>query len=122
MVTVARSLAVTVPAGDRPAQITAPDLRLELERGATVTGVVRDRAGDRVAGVALTLAADADAEARATTDSLGEFRLRDVPTGAVTLRATKGGLRAQLELELRPGDELHREETMILDRARLRRR
>ncbi|MBL8623658.1 MAG: carboxypeptidase regulatory-like domain-containing protein [Myxococcales bacterium] len=102
---VARALAVTVPPGDRPAQITAPDLRLELERGATVTGVVRDRAGDRVAGVALTLAADADAEARATTDSLGEFRLRDVPTGTVTLRATKGGLRAQLELELRPGDE-----------------
>ncbi|MBK9037161.1 MAG: carboxypeptidase regulatory-like domain-containing protein [Myxococcales bacterium] len=101
---VARTLAAAVAAGDRAGQITAPDLRLELERGATVSGVVRDRVGDRVAGARIT-ARRGDDELTVSTDSLGEFRLRDVPTGAVSVTATKGGASRAVALELRPGDE-----------------
>jgi hypothetical protein len=71
---VARTLAVTVPAGDRPAQVTAPDLRLELERGAIVAGTVRDRAGDRVAGAARPWIRRGDARGHGHHRRLGEFR------------------------------------------------
>lgn len=100
----ARSQAVTVPAGDRPGQSTVRDVRLELERGALVAGLVRDRAGNRVAGARVWIVRGDD-EVAATTDALGEFRLRDVPTGAVTLRASRAGAQGELALELRAGDE-----------------
>ncbi|MEZ4404334.1 MAG: carboxypeptidase-like regulatory domain-containing protein [Kofleriaceae bacterium] len=101
---VGRGLEVAVPAGDRPGQVTVRDLRLELERGATVTGTVRDRAGDRVAGVTVRVRRGGE-QVTATTDADGDYRLVDVPTGAVTLTADKDGLGARAELELRPGDE-----------------
>ena len=101
---VARSVRVTVDAGTHVGQVTAPDLRLELERGAIVAGLVRDRGGDRVAG-ARVVVRRGDDEVTATTDALGEFRLRDVPTGVITVTATKGSATRSVELDLRPGDE-----------------
>ncbi len=101
---VKRSLVIEVPAGDRPAQITARDQRLELERGAVIAGIVRDRRGDRVAG-AKVVVRRGDVELGVRTDALGEFRLRDVPTGLVELRAEKGGASGTQSLELRAGDE-----------------
>lgn len=100
----ARAITVDVPAGDRPAQATVRDVRLELERGALVAGTVRDRHGDRVAGARVSIERGDD-EVGATSDALGEFRLRDVPTGTVTLRASKAGASGRVELELRAGDE-----------------
>lgn len=100
----ARSLIVDVPAGDRPGQATVRDVRLELERGALVAGTVRDRLGNRVAGARVTITRGDD-EVATTTDALGEFRLRDAPTGTVTLRAVRLGAKAALALELRAGDE-----------------
>ncbi|MCL4224872.1 MAG: carboxypeptidase regulatory-like domain-containing protein [Myxococcales bacterium] len=101
---VRKTLTVEVPAGDRPGQITARDLRLELERGAVVAGVLRDRAGDRVSAAQVTVRRG-DQEVTTRSDALGEFRLRDVPTGHVELVAEKGGARARVTLELRAGDE-----------------
>jgi hypothetical protein len=101
---VRRSLTADVPAGDRPAKITARDLRLELERGAVIAGIVRDRRGDRVIGAKVTVRRG-DEELSARTDALGEFRLRDVPTGDVDLVAEKGAEKGTLRLELRAGDE-----------------
>ena len=110
---VRRSLAVDVPAGDRPAQVTARDLRLELERGALVAGLVRDRYGNRVAGAKVTVKRGDDA-LTATTDAEGEYRLRDVPTGTVEVTAAKQGATGTTSLELRPGDERLSVELTIL--------
>ncbi|HVV87821.1 MAG TPA: carboxypeptidase regulatory-like domain-containing protein, partial [Kofleriaceae bacterium] len=100
----ARSITVDVPAGDRPGQATVRDVRLELERGALVGGTVRDRHGDRVSGARVTITRGDD-EVSATTDALGEYRLRDAPTGTVVLEASKAGATARMTLELRAGDE-----------------
>ena len=100
----ARAITVDVPAGDRPGQATVRDVRLELERGALVAGTVRDRHGDRVAGARVSIERGDD-EVGVASDALGEFRLRDVPTGTVTLRASKAGASGRVELELRAGDE-----------------
>ncbi len=101
---VRRSLAIDVPAGDRPAQVTARDLRLELERGALIAGLVRDRQGNRVAG-AKVVVRRGDDELTTNTDAEGEYRLRDVPTGPVEVTARKQGAAARTSFELRPGDE-----------------
>ena len=100
----ARRLDVDVVAGDRPGQITAPDLRLELERGATLAGIVRDLPGNRVGGATVAIKRGDDTVST-VTDADGEFRLRDVPTGDVTLTATKGDRTGAMTLELRAGDE-----------------
>jgi hypothetical protein len=93
-----------VPAGNQPGAVTARDLRLELERGALVAGLVRDRRGNRVAGVRVVLARGDDKLAT-TSDAEGEFRVRDVPTGLVDVAARKAGSSARTRLDLRPGDE-----------------
>ena len=77
---------------------------LELERGALVAGLVRDRYGNRVAGAKVTVRRGADA-LTATTDAEGEYRLRDVPTGTLEVTAAKQGATGATSLELRPGDE-----------------
>jgi hypothetical protein len=110
---VAARLDATVPVGQRGGQITATDLRLELERGAIVAGTVRDRAGDRVARATIAIRRG-DLEVTATADAQGEFRAVDVPTGAVTVTATKGPATATATLELRPGDERGGVELMVV--------
>ena len=101
---VRRTLTADVPAGDAPAKLTARDLRLELERGAVIAGIVRDRRGDRVIGADITVRRG-DQSVTTRSDALGEFRLRDVPTGDVELVAEKAGDEGSLRLELRAGDE-----------------
>ncbi len=92
---------VTIVAGDRPGEVTLHDQLFELERGATVAGVVRDGNGDRVRGAEVKVGS-----ATGTSDELGRFRLVDVPTGNVVLEAKKGDARGRQKLELSPGDEL----------------
>jgi murein DD-endopeptidase MepM/ murein hydrolase activator NlpD len=77
-----------------------PEVRLDLQRSATVAGVVRDRFGRRVAGARVTLGA-----ATARTDDDGSFRIADAPAGPGTLEAEHEGARGALRVELRPGDE-----------------
>jgi murein DD-endopeptidase MepM/ murein hydrolase activator NlpD len=93
---VAAEQTVDVSAGRTPKQV-----KLELRRGAILAGVVRDRYGRRVAGARVTAG---DAEARTNAD--GEFRLTDVPTGAVELTAELDGARGAQSLQLSPGDEI----------------
>lgn len=74
------------------------DALLELVRGATIAGVVRDRYGRRVAGARVTLGA-----ASVVTDRDGNFRITGVVSG--TLEAEHEGHRGALPLSLAPGDE-----------------
>ncbi|MCE9571927.1 MAG: carboxypeptidase-like regulatory domain-containing protein, partial [Deltaproteobacteria bacterium] len=100
--------AVDVTAGDRAGAITVRDQRLELERGALLGGVIRDRYGSRVPGAEVVVKrtdGDSVTTARGTTDADGAFRLRDVPTGALQVTVTSGDLRGAATIELRPGDE-----------------
>ncbi len=98
--------AVEVAAGAETGAVTARGVRIELERGALLAGVVRDRYGSRVPGAEVTVGRDGAQPVSARTDSEGEFRLRDVPTGDVTVRAGKGSLTGEKPISLRPGDEL----------------
>lgn len=98
---VSASRAVEVPAGNEPRALTVRDLRVELERGATIAGTVRDHQGVRVRGARVRVG-----EVEVTTDEQGGFRMRDVPTGAVEIRAHKGAATGTLSLGLGPGDEL----------------
>ena len=74
---------------------------MELSRGASLSGVVRDRDGQRVAGVRIECGS-----AKAESDRDGRFRLADAPTGAIEIRAHHRDESGQLRLELAPGDEL----------------
>jgi hypothetical protein len=65
---------------------------------------VRDRGGERVAGARIVIRRGDD-QVDTRSDALGEFRLRDVPTGTVELTAEKAATRGKTTLELRPGDE-----------------
>ena len=94
------SAKVTIKAGDEPGQVTLRDQVFEMERGATLAGVVRDGNGDRLRGAAVKVGS-----ATATSDELGRFRLVDVPTGNVVLEAKKGDASGRQKLELSPGDE-----------------
>jgi murein DD-endopeptidase MepM/ murein hydrolase activator NlpD len=74
---------------------------VELTRGATLAGVVRDRDGVRVAGARVRAA-----RVSTTTDADGRFRLVDAPTGAIDLVAEGDEGEGALALDLVPGDEL----------------
>ena len=97
----ARSLEVDVAAASRPGELSLPAVRVDLSRGATLAGVVRDRDGARVAGAAVAVG-----ESRTTSDADGHFRLVQVATGPVTVEVEKGEARGALDLQLAPGDEL----------------
>ncbi|MDQ3295978.1 MAG: carboxypeptidase-like regulatory domain-containing protein, partial [Myxococcota bacterium] len=76
------------------------DVALELARGATLAGVVRDRHGRRVAGAKVRLGT-----ASTITDADGNFRLTDVPTGRGILEAEHAEQRGELTLDLAPASE-----------------
>jgi hypothetical protein len=97
---VAFSQVVDVPAGSGARAITG-EPTIELARGATIGGVVYDGDGERVAGAKIRVGA-----ATTTTDQDGYFRLRDTPTGAVSVVAEADDRRGELALDLAPGDEL----------------
>jgi hypothetical protein len=96
-----RVLEVDVPAALRPGEITIRDLLLELERGAVISGEVRDERGERLQGVRLSLAGRSG-----VSGPRGEFRLEELPGGAHVLRASRDGFApAEVPVSLRPGDE-----------------
>ena len=91
---------VEVPGGDRLHDVTVRDLRIELERGGSVSGRVRDDHGDGSGGVAVSVGAQ-----RAHTNRDGEFRVDGVAAGRVRVSAEKGGVGAAEEVDVRAGDE-----------------
>ena len=100
-----------MPAGDCPGAITVRDLRVELERGATLGGLVRDGYGSRLPGALVTVrrrgaTADDDVTATARTDADGAFRIDDTPTGELEVTVDKDALHGATTLTMRPGDEL----------------
>ena len=97
---------VEVPAARAPGDTSVHDVRLDLERGALLGGTVRDDRGRRVAGAKVTIQLDDGPSAAGTTDSAGEFRIRDAPTGDVTITAVHGHTRASIQQRVRPGDEI----------------
>jgi len=77
-------------------QVTAGDhsLRIVVQRGESISGMVVDAEGQGVSGLRLE-ALDASGNVVASTwvwDDAGSFQLRGVPRGTYTLRATTGGV------------------------------
>jgi protocatechuate 3,4-dioxygenase beta subunit len=85
---------------DVAASRTPREVRIELSRGATLAGVVRDRYGRRVAGATVTAGG-----LTTRTDADGNFRFTDVPTGAIEVIAEHEAARGTVSLQARPGDE-----------------
>jgi len=83
------------------------DIRIDLLRGAIVGGTVRDASGKRVtAAHVVARALDSGIECEGDTDTDGEFRMRDCPTGELDLAATKGDARGTVRATVRPADEI----------------
>ncbi len=99
------TLVVDVVAATSPDTITRPDVRFSLERGALLAGMVRDRRGTRQAGATVEVVTPDGRRATGKADADGMFRLRDVPTGRLTMTATRGDATGSIDLEVRPGDE-----------------
>jgi hypothetical protein len=97
-----------VPASRAPGQTSVRDVRLELVRGALVGGTVRDARGQRAANakIAVQRADGTGPIVEGTTDSQGEFRIHDCPTGELTVTATKGDATGATKTQIRPGDEI----------------
>jgi hypothetical protein len=92
---------VEVQAADRPGDVTASGVVVELDRGARVAGTVRDANGVRVAGAVVKAGV-----VESLSDIDGHFRLVDVPVGRVVIAATHRGRTGELALNLSPGDDL----------------
>lgn len=75
------------------------DLRLDLARGATIGGVVRDRYGRRVAGATVSIGS-----LSTLTDADGNFRLEDAPVGASQVEAARADSRAAVSVQLTAGE------------------
>jgi hypothetical protein len=73
---------------------------LALARGANIEGVVRDRYGRRVAGAHVAVGS-----ATTVADRDGNFRLADVPVGAVVVEAELESGHGSASVELQPGDD-----------------
>jgi protocatechuate 3,4-dioxygenase beta subunit len=97
-----------VPASRAPGQTSIRDVRLELQRGALVGGTVRDPRGQRAAGAKITVqrADGTGPTVEGSTDTQGEFRIHDCPTGELAITATKGDATGMTRAQLRAGDEL----------------
>jgi hypothetical protein len=97
-VTITRDLDI-VP-GDRLRDVTVRDVRIELVRGGTLVGRVRDDRGDPVVDAAIAVAG-----LRARTDRDGAFRVDGVPAGRLRVTATSAGGAGAEEVEVRANDE-----------------
>jgi hypothetical protein len=95
-----------VPVAHAPGQTSLRDIRIDLARGALLGGTVRDARGQRIAAAHVTATGAGGASCEGDSDGRGEFRLRDCPTGEVTLGATKGVARGATRATVRPGDEI----------------
>lgn len=99
------SQSIDIPAGQAPDEITLRDLRLELEPAATLRGQIRLDSGSR-AGITVTATtADGTVCGRALTDERGDFRLTDLPSGRLQIRASSGARSASAPVELPPGGQ-----------------
>ncbi len=99
---------VTVPASRAPGATSVFDLRFDLAKGALLGGTVRDARGRRVVGATVTIQAASGDGPTATggTDTQGEFRIRDAPTGELKITVTAAEGRATTTIIVRPGDEI----------------
>jgi outer membrane receptor protein involved in Fe transport len=90
----------------------APGAPAAAQETATVSGRVTDRqSGAPVAGAAIAIGSG---PARALTDSIGAYVLRDVPTGARIIRVTRiGYAEAVRSLDVRTGAEHTLDVTMV---------
>jgi len=97
-----------VPVARAPGATSVHDVRFDLARGALVGGTVRDARGQRVTGARVVVqAASGDGPSvDGTTDSQGEFRIRDAPTGDLAVVVTQGDTRGAARITIRPGDEI----------------
>ncbi len=93
-----------------PGGTSVRDVRLELARGALVGGTVRDARGNRVVGAIVTImpirAGEGGLEVEGVTDSVGEFRIRDVPGGELSVTVRKGDALGTARVTVRPGTEV----------------
>jgi carboxypeptidase family protein len=99
-----------VPAARAPGVTSVRDVRLDLARGAMVGGTVRDGRGQRIANATVTVQAvdggSSGGAAEGITDAAGEFRIRDCPTGELSIGASRGTERGTIRVTIRPGDEV----------------
>jgi len=100
-----RTRAAGYVAGERDVEIEAgrvpAEVRIELQRGAVLAGVVRDRYGRRAAGALVTAGT-----VSVRTNQDGEFRLADAPIGSIEVRAELGDAAGAVSLDLSPGAEV----------------
>lgn len=96
---------VRVTEGATPDSVTARDVVLGLERGASVLGQVSAPGAASRAGVSVQ-AEDASGRVlgRVLTDERGEFELADLPAGRLRISAAGSGGRDSTTVELRAGD------------------
>jgi len=87
-----------------PADVALPpdarELVVELELSATVAGRVLDGRGDPVAGATVEAGGSS-----ASTDGRGEFVLRGVKPGTLTVHARAGDRAAETEVTVLPGEQ-----------------
>jgi hypothetical protein len=92
-----RPLALT--AGQRIGEVTQR-LVLEMVRGATIAGILRDGRGERVVGASIRVG-----QTSGQSDKDGRFRLLDVPSGTIQLQIEHQGKVSEQELTLQAGEE-----------------
>ena len=99
---------LTVPASRVPGETSVFDIRFDLVRGALLGGTVRDARGRRVVGATVTVQATSGEgpTATGTTDTQGEFRIRDAPTGELSVTASGPAGSGTLRVSARPGFEI----------------
>jgi protocatechuate 3,4-dioxygenase beta subunit len=102
---VAWSRSIDIVAGERLHDITVRDLRIELERGGSVSGRLRDDRGDPLAGVVVTVAPAVGPRVVGRTDRDGQFRIDGVAAGRVHVSAEPTGAAAAEDLDVRADDE-----------------
>ncbi len=109
----------TIPTG------RAHDLTVDLQRGVTVSGTVRNEAGEPMAKqqVALRVFRGQEiAERTAESDAKGNYTLRALPAGHVRLQAGRpgGDLLTWHTIEAAPGDELRWDPVLGESNSRMR--
>ncbi|HWO21263.1 MAG TPA: carboxypeptidase-like regulatory domain-containing protein [Kofleriaceae bacterium] len=97
-----------VPSSREPGAVSVRDIRLELRRGALVGGTVRDERGNRLPGAKIIVqaAGGSGPSVEGYTDAQGEFRIRDAPTGEISVTAIRNDARGSIRTTVRPGDEV----------------
>ena len=103
----ATALELDVPAASAPGKISVHDVRIDLPRGATVGGTVRDAGGRRtVAHVVVKRVDGTGAQVEGDANADGEFTIADCPTGELEISAEHAGAHGKTMATLRGGDEV----------------